>query len=148
MSDEPGTPPVEVPPWIAAEMWQWLRRFGVDEYVMKVAMGATDTDADVRVYGMANVQARYLRATLTFNTALEATDYGRHVVAHECAHVLLGEVAAVVQHLIDQLPARAQALAFEMWDDASDRTIERLVRAYMRELHEAIHERADATAQP
>lgn len=126
---------VPTPDWVAAEMWVWLSRFGVSDYRMRVHMEPlTDTD-EVRTRGMATVQARYLSACLTFCTSLQQDAEGRHVIAHECGHVLLGEVAAIVQHLIDQLPARARPLAYEMWDDASDRTIERLTRALEGELH-------------
>ena len=126
MSDE--QPPC--PPWIAAEMWVWLSRFGMDEYRMRVLMDPTEQPHEARKLGEATVHARYLTALLTFSTELKEDDEGRHVVAHECGHVLLGELSQVVEHLIHELPTKsAQSIAYEMWHDASDRTIERLTRA-------------------
>ena len=124
---------VPVPVWIDAAVGCWTDRLGVGEYAVRMHMSAGLEDSDdMRVLGSAIVQARYLRAAVTFSTRLEDNAEGQHVVAHEVGHILLGEIDAIAQHLIDQLPARAQGLAFEMWDDVSERTIERLTRALGR----------------
>ena len=127
------TPSAPVPVWIDAAVGCWVDRLGVGEYAVRMHMSADLEDSDdMRVLGSAIVQARYLRAAVTFSTRLEDNAEGQHVVAHEVGHILLGEIDAIVQHLINQIPARTQGLAFEMWDDVSERTIERLTRALER----------------
>lgn len=123
----------ELPDWVNAQVDRWAERLGLDGYRVQVSIRPLRDDPDGRVNGECTSDARYLTASITLAPHLVDDALGRHTVAHELAHVLLAELAAVAEHLINQLAPAAGPLAQEMWHDAQERTIERLVRALERE---------------
>lgn len=79
--------------------------------------------------GECDMTPEYLDAELRFYHGIKDDAEGRHIVAHEVAHVLLGEIEWIVSRILDRVSKTERKVLRQLYDDVVERTVQRLTRA-------------------
>lgn len=117
--------PDDLPEWLTPDVQALPKRLGVDDWHIEITM--TDKPGGAKSKeGEARTRARYLTAFLEINSGMD--DEGlRNTLLHEHLHVAFAQMDRTVDLIIAMLPKKLRKHAEELYTDANEQTVMRLV---------------------
>lgn len=116
---------------LAAYAEEWRQRLGLGD-AWDIWLNANDAPGgNANSAGHTNLDTRYLRATITIMRSL-SPERSRSVIRHELLHVALAPIDQAARYIVARLPKKDRKQAREMYIDAEEQTIERIVRSIDR----------------
>jgi hypothetical protein len=118
-----------IPAWISAFITHCYPLLGLEGWEITTRLADHVDCQDRGVDGEANVNFRYLCATITLQRDIAPDEDGYTRLVHELLHVACGRQSQGVVRLVDDLPRRQRKRAMNRWDDSNEQTVTILARA-------------------
>jgi hypothetical protein len=135
--------PGDVPRWVVVTVANWLRRFGMDAWVVTCEMTDVVDPEKPGTRATTQLQPDIRAAHIIFRQDLADNPDWRCTVIHEVLHIVLASLDCyVADRVISKLPHDAQALADETFTDELERVVHSLAVTYYK-----VAERLDYPAE-
>lgn len=122
-----------LPNWLIEHLQATRQLFGVgDEWHIFPVL--VQQPGDKEFGAVTDYDTAYLNAVIKFDDDIRNNDQGQQVVLHEVLHIALYELAQTFEYALKLLPTNGRDLFSAMWQDAEERTIQRITRAMQKQI--------------